>query len=370
MLFSSEDVDAAGGEVFSAANARNNRLRTARLLLWNAQARSSMTQVLSDFRPDIVHYHSISHQLSPSVLGLFAGPKLMTLHDYKLSAPCYTLVRDDDVCQLCVGRRIPTPAIRYQCVSGSTAGSALCVAEDVIHARRFRRHIDRFIVPSQFARDVAIRGGLSEDRLSVVPWGVTSPRSVSPCTSRIAFYGGRFHRTKGIQLLLDAWQSLPANHGCTLRIAGEGELEGAVRNAAAVDPSVQYVGMLPSEDVIKEIQAAAVVIMPSLAPETMGLSALEALMTGTPVISSGRGALEDLRGPGVCTLPRVDVAALRSALIDMLVEGKVGEYENLLRSRDLSNYSAERMVDSIEMLYLRTTGEYRSRYGTIARDID
>ena len=191
-LFSSEDVVAAGGRIFSASEAGTDRVNSARALLWNARARSLFRNVAEEFCPEVVHYHSISHQLSPSVIGAFDGPSIMTLHDYKLSAPCYTLARDGEICQDCVGKVFAAPAIRYKCVAGSAAGSAICAIEGAIHRHRYRSEIGRFIVPSRFAFDIAVRGGLPADRVSIVPWGVASASGDFPRRANVAFYAGRF----------------------------------------------------------------------------------------------------------------------------------------------------------------------------------
>lgn len=359
-LISSEDVEEAGGTIFSASASGLSRIKSAQVLLWNSCARIVVERAVKEFRPDIVHYHSIYHQLSPSVLGAFDVPTVMTLHDYKLSAPCYMLYRDDDICQLCVGKVLATPAIRHKCVSGSRAASALCAAEGMVHRRRYRSGVQRFIVPSRFAFDVAVRGGLPPGRVSVVPWGTVSERGPSSYEAKVAFFGGRFERTKGLHVLLRAWQALPANHGCALRIAGQGALESMVREVTSQDPTVVCLGMLDGEAVAREVRAAAVAVVPSLFPETMGLAALEALMAGTPVISSGRGALADLSGPGTWTLPNVDVSDLSDALEALLIEGQAVAYRRDLGERDLSLYGFDRMLDAIESEYSRACHEYRT----------
>lgn len=357
-MFTSEDVQAAGGTVFSASADGLGKVKSAQSLLWNSQSRTSMREVARDFRPNLVHYHSIYHQLSPSVLGALQAPSVMTLHDYKLSAPCYTLYRDGEVCDACVGKAFALPAIRFRCVSDSLPASALCAAEGMAHRRRYRSAIGRFIVPSRFAADIAVRGGLPAERVSVIPWGIERNGNAVSHNSKVAFFGGRLHRTKGLEILLEGWRSLPSNHGAVLRIAGEGELEPLVRRVASTDPTVEFVGMLSGTEVKREIEAAAIAVVPSLFPETMGLSALEALVAGTPVLSSGRGALADLAGPGVWTLPNVDVPSMRTALVRTLIEDKAIELRKDLGARDLSLYSFDRMVDAIEDQYRTVSEDY------------
>lgn len=358
-LFSSEDVQAVGSTVFSASAHGRERISAGKSLLWNAGARALFRKAAEDFQPDVIHYHSIYHQLSPSLLGATKSPTVMTLHDYKVSAPCYTLYRDGNICTDCVGKPFAISAIRYRCISSSVAASALCAVEDRLHRHRYRSAIDRFIVPSKFAFNIAVAGGLPTDRITIVPWGVATPeRTSKPVTPNHAFFGARLHRTKGLDVLLDAWRSLPHGHQAKLRVAGEGELEQLVRTEAARDSSIEYLGVLSGDAVINEIRSAAVAIVPSLFPETMGLSALEAMVGGTPILSSGRGALADLAGPGVWTLASIDVATIRGALVSLLLEGEAENYRRALATRDLSMYQPDRMIDSIEREYGRVTEEH------------
>ena len=63
------------------------RVKAALMAFWNPSASRAMRQLLSDFRPDVVHVHKLYPQLSvaPVVLASRAGvPVVHTLHDYEL----------------------------------------------------------------------------------------------------------------------------------------------------------------------------------------------------------------------------------------------------------------------------------------------
>ena len=85
---------------------------------------------------------------------------------------------------------------------------------------------------------------------------------------------GGLEETKGIRGLLAAFAqvSTPA----TLRIAGRGELADEVRAAAAADPRISYLGMLPRDELYAEIDAARAVVLPSLYEDNGPLIILEA----------------------------------------------------------------------------------------------
>nr|WP_246415908.1 glycosyltransferase [Nocardioides luti] len=284
----------------------------------------------------------------------------MTLHDYKFSAPCYSLFRDDSVCELCVGKVLPVDAVKYRCVRGSAVASSLCAVEAVVNRRSYLKHVDRFVVPSRYAADIASRGGVPEDRIAVVPWGVGSRPDhdgadrVPSADSRRFAYVGRLHGNKGIGLLLQAWEKLAPNHQAELFIAGGGEMASAVLEAAARDSSIHYMGVLTSKDVQSLLGETDCLVVPSLVPESMGLSALEGMLAGVPVLLSDRGALGDLMGPGVVAIHQLSPEGLANDLNSLISSAdRLRDLRKHLRGRDLSPYKASVMVSGMERVYMQ-----------------
>ena len=55
---------------------------------------SDLDALLAARRPDVAHLHNIYHQLTPSIIATLSRrgvPVVMTLHDYKLVCPSYTM---------------------------------------------------------------------------------------------------------------------------------------------------------------------------------------------------------------------------------------------------------------------------------------
>lgn len=144
----------------------------------------------------------------------------------------------------------------------------------------------------------------SEDRISVVPYPLSSTYLVSPETSpeREILYAGRVHPEKGVHLLVKAFLKLRAA-GFTewkLRIVGPwatregGGGEAYHRElqqlAAPAGDSVIFTGpVFDEQQLVSYYRRAAVFAYPSLAErgETFGLAVLEAMAAGcAPVISS------------------------------------------------------------------------------------
>ncbi|MEU0372526.1 glycosyltransferase [Streptomyces sp. NPDC006283] len=97
---------------------------------------------------------------------------------------------------------------------------------------------------------------------------------------------------------LDALAALRARGlRASLVVAGDGPLKGAlVRRARAERLPVEFLGHLPDREAVADLQAAADVCLAPGPAETFGLSALEALACGTPVVVSASSALPEVVG--------------------------------------------------------------------------
>ncbi|WP_350340195.1 glycosyltransferase [Paraflavitalea speifideaquila] len=63
---------------------------------------------VQDFKPDLIHVHNLFFVASPAVL--FAAHKLhipviITLHNYRLICANALLLRENQVCELCVSQK-------------------------------------------------------------------------------------------------------------------------------------------------------------------------------------------------------------------------------------------------------------------------
>ncbi|MBT8159258.1 MULTISPECIES: glycosyltransferase family 4 protein [Arthrobacter] len=361
-LFSSEDVPGNGG--FSTeAGGFGSKARSVASLFWNSSARKSLAKAIEGFEPDLVHYHSIYHQLSPSVLGVSRVPTVMTLHDYKLVAPCYSLYRDSRICTDCVGLRFPLPAILNRCVKQSAVASAVCSSEQVFYKNRYLESVDRFIVPSAYLQGMLIESGVPADQMAVVPWGVPadslrgdSAEASEHQDSRFLLYAGRLHESKGLRHLLEAWSALEVKGGYRLLVVGGGPLESEVKAASSADSTIEYMGLVNRDRLLDLIAMSTATVMPSIVPETMGLAALESLVRGIPVVLTGSGALSELAGAGVIEVdPETLVTSLRETFSKIVSDPTFLRMQRSeLAKRDLSMYTQAAMVGRVMEVYEAT----------------
>jgi len=153
-----------------------------------------------------------------------------------------------------------------------------------------------------------------------------------PADSIIAIFVGRLSREKGVMDLLRAWERVSAK---TLLVVVGPDMpghpwdEGPQARAVAATPSLAGRVMLfgPASDTAPLYRAADLAVVPSHW-ESFGISAVEAMATGLPVVASAVGGLKDYlvdHENGLLVAPQ-DPAAI-SAAVDHL------SFDSSLRAR-------------------------------------
>ncbi len=194
------------------------------------------------------------------------------------------------------------------------------------------RRAERVVVPSKAAADAFIDAGGRASLLVLVRNGVAVPRHVDTALVPAAlrreldlpsgFLFGVFSRLapwKGQHIALAALALLP-DAGCVIAgdaLFGEQDYLVALREEAdrlGVADRVRFLGH--RDDVTTLMRTVDVVVHPSIDPEPFGLTLVEAMLAGTPLIASWAGAaVEILDGGRVGILvPPGDALALATAL--------------------------------------------------------
>ncbi len=220
----------------------------------------------------------------------------------------------------------------------SLHGSDVYVAETVGPARfAARQAFRRAGFVTACSDDLARRGvalGADPARLETVPYGVDVDRFHPDPSSRaelrerlgaagrpVVFAAGRLVKKKGFEYLIDAMRDVPS---AVLGVAGEGSLEHELRARAAtagVAPRVRFLGNLPQDRVAAYLGAADIVVAPSVRDEGGNVDGLpnvvlEALASGTPLVTTGAGGIGAVARPDqtAYVVPERDPAALAAAI--------------------------------------------------------
>jgi len=137
----------------------------------------------------------------------------------------------------------------------------------------------------------------------------------------------RLHELAGQTYLLDAFALIrQARQDVRLVICGTGSLRESLEAQAAqlgISNAVTFAGLVSNDEVARYTAAADVFALPSLL-EALPTVAVEALASGTPVVSADHpGGLElhEIFGDDVAVVPRKDAAALARSLTAALDAG-------------------------------------------------
>jgi glycosyltransferase involved in cell wall biosynthesis len=320
-------------------------------------ARVRVGREVARFRPDVVHVHNFFPLLSPAVYDACRArrvPVVQTLHNYRIQCLNGVLFRDGRACSDCVGRAVPWPGVLHGCYRGSALASGPVAAMLVLHGvlRTWSRKVDVFIVPSEFARERLVAGGLPAAKIAVKPNFVEPDPGVGRHAGGYAIYVGRLSEEKGVGTLLSAWQELGGR--IPLTIVGEGPMGSAVARAASQTPGITWEGPQPPERTLRLMQDARVLIFPSLLSEVLPTVVAEAFATGLPVIVAAGGSAASMVSDGRTGLhaaagdPR-DLAAKVRRLWDRFREARAmgraarGEFER--------SYTAARSREALMEIY-------------------
>ena len=151
--------------------------------------------------------------------------------------------------------------------------------------------------------------GLPFEKINVVPNGININmfsgverdydfrRQYALDNEKIILFMGRLVYEKGVQHLISAMPKiLSGYHDAKLVIAGKGgmtdELKAQV-NSMGISNKVYFTGYMDSKQVCKMYKCADVSVFPSTY-EPFGIVALEAMLSGTPVVVSDIGGLNEI----------------------------------------------------------------------------
>jgi glycogen synthase len=130
-----------------------------------------------------------------------------------------------------------------------------------------------------------------------------------PRDRRIIFCVRRLVERMGIEALVAAFGSIAARRSdVCLFIAGQGPLRGVLESrisSLGLGDRVRLLGFLPDSSLPAAYQAADISIVPSMSLEGFGLTTIESLACGTPVLVTPVGGLPEAVQPLApsCILP-------------------------------------------------------------------
>jgi glycosyltransferase involved in cell wall biosynthesis len=258
----------------------------------NPAAAAALTGLVRDWRPDVVHLHTVTLVAPSSLRALARTPAVLTLHGHE------PYLRG--TVRWCIPDRYfhPTAILRDRL---TRRGHVAMLAVQWVIGPRWRRAlrvVEVVMAPSRYLAGMAARD-FGDVRVVPNGGGVAGRTGPPPAGDgpRLLFFG-RLEELKGVQVLLAALPAVLVEHpAARLVVCGSGPMDPELRRMAAalgLAHAVEFVGWLDGDGLAARLDAAQIVVVPSLWPEAFGLTCLEALASGRPVIASAVGGLPDL----------------------------------------------------------------------------
>ena len=173
------------------------------------------------------------------------------------------------------------------------------------YARRLDRMFSVTIATSRFS--VAELHAAGIDRVVRVPLGAdldmftparraaredTRRRHALPLDVPIAGFVGRFAIEKELDVLIDAWREVERRTGAWLVLIGDGPRRAALERLAA-GRRIRFLPYQTTRPALADLHAALDLYIAPNPAETFGLSSLESLASGTPLLAADRGGVSE-----------------------------------------------------------------------------
>jgi len=338
-----------------------NALRLLGRATYSLEARRKAASLIAEAGVELAYLHNVYNYMSPSLIHACrdAGvPVVMRVADYNLLCPEYSCFRRGRPCTACVGRGY-LQALPRRCVKGSLAATAARVFSMYVHRwLRIYQHIQRFITPSRFMRDLMIQGGFPPDRITHVPScyeAGADAQSLSTRPRTHLLYFGRVSPEKGLDVLIRALALLRPE--VELLIAG-GDRQGETQRLQALCAQlgleqVRFLGHCSREQVEELVAGALFTVFPSRWYDNCPMAILESYAQGTPVLAARIGGIPEQVDEGTGWLfepgdPEDLARQMKAALAQPALLASQGA---AAREKIRTVYSVARHVSELERLF-------------------
>lgn len=249
---------------------------------------------------------------------------------------------------------------------GALAGLAKWSLERMVYATA-----DRVIVMSEAFAALAERDyGISREQQRVVPGAVDLQRfrvrysrqearaaQQWPADRPTLLAVRRLVQRTGVDRLIEAMPRVKAAiPDVLLMVGGTGRLRGRLEErmrALKLEDHVRFLGYVPDEQLPLAYRAADINVLPTIALEGFGLSAVESLATGTPSMVTPVGALPEVVSPlsPALVFPSTSPADIADGLVAALNGSIPLPGDDECQAFAVQHFSAELMASRVAAVY-------------------
>lgn len=285
--------------LYTRSNTELNKMRkVSKLLLpittiFNPRTYRDIKKLIVENQIDVVHVHNTLNLISPSVYYAARAmkvPVVQTVHNFRLVCPGATFYRDGHICEDCLRYGLKC-SVKHSCYRGSKIQTLACALTLTIHRIMGIYKKINYICLTEFTKD-KIKSVVDSERVYIKPNFVYDQKGSNQAEDYYIFVG-RVEEIKGVNVLVDAFRSMPSEK---LKIVGKGDLSEYI--AARLEKenihNIELLGFKPHDEVNALLKHAKALIMCSQWYETFGMVIAEAYSNGVPAIVGRIGNIKDL----------------------------------------------------------------------------
>lgn len=283
----------------------NDDLKPIKLIknIWGDKHHAQNIQdIIIKNKINILHVHNEFPLLTPLIFKYAAqvGCKVIrTLHNFRNQCLSGILFKQNSICEQCVNKKFKLPGIVHKCYRNSRMQSSVhALAQYWYGFQKYDQYIDAYFVLTQFQKNKLLSFGMPEEKLILKPNFIASVHqsNIDIMQRDQYLFIGRIESAKGIDLLLDVWKNLP--NKLKLTIIGDGADLKKLRHQYNQD-NIIFKGKCDSDTVRAELNKSRYLLHTSLWYETFGLTILEAMQHGVPVIGFDIGTRGEFIKDGI-----------------------------------------------------------------------
>jgi glycosyltransferase involved in cell wall biosynthesis len=338
-----------------------SKIKAGLKTVYNPDSKKQLTTVIRSFKPDIVHVHNFYFQASPAIFDAAAVckvPIVFTVHNFRLICVNALLLRNNQVCEACVHSFFAWKGVVHKCYHHSAVDSAMVALISASHKLKntWTKKVDRYITPSAFLRNKLLDSSLKltdPNKIAVKRNFLPDP-GVGPFSEREGYYlfVGRLSEEKGVDFLLRSFASLP---GERILVVGDGPQRESLEKSYGIYANISFLGKKERPEVLRLMKSCRALLFPSIWYEGLPVTIIEAFATGTPVIASRLGAMEEMiiHGNNGLLFEKESAEAITDAIHKMneLIVIKDDSLYRNARSVFMSTYSPEVCYDEVMKIY-------------------
>lgn len=265
--------------------------------LFNIQSKKNLEAVLKQIKPDIVHIHALMELSYSVILALkkYKIPYVFTVHDAAFVCPVMGF--GENLCTKCSTNIIN--CIKNKCCKNNYFNSMYVALKFFINKLCFNLYKpNALIFPSNTLQKYVqnTKYNINENNYIVANCLDDKFSNLTPNYSNKDYflYVGNLADSKGVNILLEAFNSLPKN--IELHIVGTGvdkiKYEKFIQEQNL--NNIKFLLKMDRDELILEYKNCISLIVPSVAFEVFGMINIEAAINGKPVIASNIGGIPEI----------------------------------------------------------------------------